>query len=333
MKIFKSAILFLAASSSLYAQHTLPALPYSYSALEPVIDSATMYIHHTKHHAGYINNLNKTIKGTWADTLSIVPLNGVIHDIIVARNNAGGHYNHSFFWKILTPEKNTQPSPRLAAAINSQFGSLDSLKTLVTKTAMDRFGSGWVWVYINDKNKIEVCSTPNQDNTLMKGVSECLGTPILAIDVWEHAYYLNYQNKRADYLKNIWTIINWKEVSRLYEEKVPKGKFDDWQALKDFHKVMSQTFHPSEKGDLAPIKSRSDEMVEKAVALAASTIPAEFNTKEVKAAVAELVVGSKKLDKLVKKGGKDADVTKSLNALHDVFHKIIGLCTHDDHDH
>jgi superoxide dismutase len=333
MKLIPSAFIFFMVSSSALAQHTLPKLPYSYSALEPVIDSATMFIHHTKHHAGYINNLNKTIKGTWADTLSIETLNGVIHDIIGARNNAGGHYNHTFFWKILTPEKNTQPSPRLAAAINAQFGTLDSLKNVVNKAAMDRFGSGWVWVYINDKNKIEVCSTPNQDNPLMKGVSECLGTPILAIDVWEHAYYLNYQNKRAEYLKNIWSIINWKEVSRLYEEKVPKGKFDDWPALKDFHKVMSQTFHPSEEGNLEPIKKRSTEMVEKAVALAASTIPAEFNTKEVKAAVAELVSGSKKLDKLVKKGGKDADITKSLSALHDVFHKIIGLCSHDDHNH
>jgi superoxide dismutase len=333
MKLFQSAFIFFMVSSSVLAQHTLPKLPYSYSALEPVIDSATMFIHHTKHHAGYINNLNKTIKGTWADTLSIETLNGAIHDIIGARNNAGGHYNHTFFWKILTPEKNTQPSPRLAAAINAQFGTLDSLKNVVNKAAMDRFGSGWVWVYINDKNKIEVCSTPNQDNPLMKGVSECLGTPILAIDVWEHAYYLNYQNKRAEYLKNIWSIINWKEVSRLYEEKVPKGKFDDWPALKDFHKVMSQTFHPSEEGNLEPIKKRSTEMVEKAVALAASTIPAEFNTKEVKAAMAELVSGSKKLDKLVKKGGKDADITKSLSALHDVFHKIIGLCSHDDHNH
>lgn len=331
MRLFKSVVLCLLFSSSIVAQHTLPKLPYSYSALEPVIDSATMFIHHTKHHAGYVNNLNKTVKGTWADTLSIEMTNQVIHDLIDARNNAGGHYNHSFFWKILTPEKNTQPSQRLLTAINAQFGSLDSLKNVVNKAAMDRFGSGWVWVYVNDKNKLEVCSTPNQDNPLMIGVSECIGSPILAIDVWEHAYYLNYQNKRAEYLKNIWTIINWNEVSRLYEARVPKGRFDDWQALKDFHKVMSQTFHPSEKGNLEPIKTRSGEMVEKAVALAASTIPAEFNTKQVKSAVAELVAGSKKLDKLVKKGGKDADITKSLSDLHDVFHKIIGLCTHEDH--
>lgn len=160
-------------------------------------------------------------------------------------------------------------------------------------------------------------------------IAESKGTPILGIDVWEHAYYLKYQNKRADYLTSIWNVINWNEVSANYKA-ITKGKFDEWPALKDFHKVMSQTFHPSEEGDLKPIKARSTEMVAKADLLAKSIIPAEFNKKEVVAAVKKLKADSKKLDKLVKGKKSDKEITEALAKLHDVFHEIIGLCTNEE---
>ena len=174
-----------------------------------------------------------------------------------------------------------------------------------------------------------VSSTPNQDNPLMD-LAESKGTPILGIDVWEHAYYLKYQNKRADYLTSIWNVINWNEVSANYKA-VTKGKFDEWPALKDFHKVMSETFHPSEEGNLQPIKTRSGEMVLKADLLVKSIIPAEFNKKEVVAAIQKLKLDSKKLDKLVKGKKSDKEISEALVKLHDVFHEIIGLCSEESH--
>jgi hypothetical protein len=155
------------------------------------------------------------------------------------------------------------------------------------------------------------------------------GTPVLGIDVWEHAYYLKYQNKRGEYLGNVWSVINWNEVSKRYESLVPKGKFDDWPAIKEFHKVMSETFHSAEDGNLEPIRKLSTVMVERAVALSKSVIPSEFDKKEVKAAIADLVKESKKLDDLVQKKAKDADITAKLTQLHDIFHKIVGLCSEE----
>jgi hypothetical protein len=206
---------------------------------------------------------------------------------------------------------------------------MDVLKEKLNAAAATRFGSGWAWLYVDSAKKLAISSTPNQDNPLMD-IAESKGTPILGIDVWEHAYYLKYQNKRADYLSAIWNIINWNEVSNNYKAAT-KGTFDDWPALKDFHKVMSQTFHPSEEGNLEPIKKRSGEMVEKAALLAKSTIPAEFNKKEVVAAVQKLATDSKKLDKLVKSKKSDKELTDALTKLHDVFHEIIGLCTTEEH--
>jgi superoxide dismutase len=286
-----------------------------------------MQIHHDKHHQAYVTNLNKALSGND----SVVSLDEVIKNIskysAAVRNNAGGHYNHSLFWTILTPTQNTKPSERLLAAITAQFGSLDSLKLLINDAASKRFGSGWAWLSVDNNKKLFVSSTPNQDNPLMD-VVEQKGTPILGIDVWEHAYYLKYQNKRGDYLSAIWNVINWNEINQRYDKLVPKGKFDDWPAIKDFHKVMSQTFHPSEDGNLEPIKSRSKEMLEKAEALKKSTIPAEFkNTTDIAKSIDELIVGSKKLNKLVQSKASDKKITTSLAALHDVYHKIVGLCS------
>ncbi|MFT4016446.1 MAG: superoxide dismutase [Agriterribacter sp.] len=196
---------------------TLPALPYAYDALEPYIDTLTMQIHHDKHHQAYVDNLNKAIAGTPNENKSLEELVKSAGSISLAvRNNGGGHWNHTFFWETLAKGGGT-PSGKLAEAINSTFGSLDELKAKVNTAGATRFGSGWAWLILKD-GKLEVTSTPNQDNPLMD-VAEVKGTPLLGVDVWEHAYYLKYQNKRPDYLAAIWNVIDWKKV----EERFAKG--------------------------------------------------------------------------------------------------------------
>lgn len=194
--------------------HTLPALPYAFDALEPHIDALTMEIHHDRHHKAYVDNLNKAIEGTDAENLSLEDLMANISKYPAAvRNNGGGHFNHSLFWEILS-NNGSQPSEKLAAAIET-LGGMDALKEKLSAAGATRFGSGWAWLIVKD-GKLEVSSTPNQDNPLMD-VAEVKGTPVLGIDVWEHAYYLKYQNKRPDYLSAIWNVINWEEVSKRYE--------------------------------------------------------------------------------------------------------------------
>ncbi len=201
--------------------HTLPALPYAANSLEPVIDARTMEIHHGKHHAAYVNNLNAALEkypelqAKSAEEL-IRDLNAVPADIRAAvRNNGGGHVNHALFWQLLKPGS-TGPSGALAAAIDAELGGLDAFKEAFTKAATTRFGSGWAWLCVKADGKLCVCSTPNQDNPIMAGVAECPGTPILGLDVWEHAYYLNYQNRRPDYVKAFWDVVNWDKVAELY---------------------------------------------------------------------------------------------------------------------
>jgi Fe-Mn family superoxide dismutase len=196
---------------------TLPALPYSFDALEPHIDKLTMEIHHDKHHGGYVNNLNKAIAGTENENKSLEELVANAGKISAAvRNNAGGHWNHSFFWEILSPNGGGKPEGKLAQAIDDAFGSFDALKEKFNAAGAGRFGSGWAWLVVYD-GKLSVCSTPNQDNPLMD-VAESKGTPILGADVWEHAYYLKYQNKRADYLNAFWNLVNWKKVAEHFEK-------------------------------------------------------------------------------------------------------------------
>lgn len=197
---------------------TLPALPYATDALEPHIDKQTMEIHHGKHHQAYVDNLNKAVAGTENENKSLEELVANAGKISPAvRNNGGGHWNHSFFWELLSATA-SQPSGKLADAINETFGSLDALKEKINAAGTTRFGSGWAWLLVKD-GKLEVSSTPNQDNPLMD-VAEVKGTPILGIDVWEHAYYLKYQNKRPDYLKAIWSVINWNKVGEHYAAAV-----------------------------------------------------------------------------------------------------------------
>ena len=195
---------------------TLPALPYAYNALEPYIDELTMQIHHGKHHQAYVDNLNKAIAGTPNEGKSLEELVKNAGSISPAvRNNGGGHWNHSFFWEILGPNAGGKPSGKLADAINSAFGSFESFQEKFAAGGAGRFGSGWVWLIVKD-GKLEISSTPNQDNPLMD-VADVKGAPILGIDVWEHAYYLKYQNKRPDYLKAIWNVINWKSVAKHFD--------------------------------------------------------------------------------------------------------------------
>jgi Fe-Mn family superoxide dismutase len=189
----------------------LPKLDYAYNALEPAIDARTMEIHHTKHHAAYINNLNNAIAGTDMEGKKLEELFAKISSLPAAvRNNGGGHYNHSLFWKIMSPQGGGEPSGNLADAINRNFGSFDNFKKEFSTAAATRFGSGWAWL-VNVGGSLKVTSTPNQDNPLMD-VADVKGIPILGLDVWEHAYYLNYQNRRPDYIAAFWNIINWKEV-------------------------------------------------------------------------------------------------------------------------
>lgn len=194
----------------------LPQLNYAYDALEPSIDGRTMEIHHGKHHQGYTNNLNAAIEGTDLEGKSIenILVNLDMSNKAV-RNNGGGFYNHSLFWEILTPNGGGVPSGDLAKAIENAYGNFDSFKEKFSAAAKTQFGSGWAWLCVHKGGKVEVCSTPNQDNTLMPGVG-CGGTPILGLDVWEHAYYLNYQNRRPDYVAAFFNIINWEEVSARY---------------------------------------------------------------------------------------------------------------------
>ena len=196
---------------------TLPALPYANNALEPNIDAQTMEIHHDKHHAAYVTNLNKALEGK-------PEADGSIEDVIkniskfppAVRNNGGGHYNHSMFWTLLSPDGGGEPAGELAEAINSTFGSFADFKTKVNEAGATRFGSGWAWLVVTPDKKLAVCSTPNQDNPLMD-IAETKGTPIFGIDVWEHAYYLKYQNRRPDYLAAVWNSVNWGKVAELYK--------------------------------------------------------------------------------------------------------------------
>jgi superoxide dismutase, Fe-Mn family len=192
----------------------LPKLAYAYNALEPYIDAMTMEIHHTKHHAAYTNNLNAAVAGTELEKLSIEDLfRNISKHPLAVRNNGGGFYNHSLFWTFLSPNAGGQPKADLLDAINRNFGTFDKFKEDFTKAAATRFGSGWAWLIKDNSGKLVIGSSPNQDNPLMD-ISELKGTPILALDVWEHAYYLKYQNRRPDYITAFWNVVNWEEVSR-----------------------------------------------------------------------------------------------------------------------
>jgi Fe-Mn family superoxide dismutase len=201
----------------------LPALPYAFDALEPHIDRLTMEIHHGKHHQAYVTNLNNAIAGTDLENQSLEQIIANISKTpMPVRNNGGGHWNHSFFWTILSPEGGGEPTPQMniSKAIDAAFGSFDNFKKEFTAAAMGRFGSGWAWLCTDDQDQLFISSTPNQDNPLMD-ITEKKGTPVLGLDVWEHAYYLHYQNRRADYVTSFFNLINWREVTQRYNDANP----------------------------------------------------------------------------------------------------------------
>lgn len=336
LKLFSAAVAFsFGMHATAQAPYTLPKLGYAYNALQPGIDAQTMEIHYTKHHQAYVDNLNKALKGTNLEglTLEQLLLNAGKRSEAI-RNNAGGHYNHSLFWEVLTPntETNTKPSDALMKSIEYSFKNMDSLKKAMNQAASTRFGSGWAWLIVTPDKRLVVTSTPNQDNPIMD-VSKDHGIPIIGIDVWEHAYYLKYQNKRADYLAAIWDLLNWDVISKKYYEALQGPLLttiekSSWKALSDFHMVMAQTFHPAEDNNLKPIRERSGELLARAVDLKNSTIPASFDTPEIRKAIDELVKGASELDKANTKKAKDAALKEKLNKLHDKFHEIQGLCSH-----
>jgi Fe-Mn family superoxide dismutase len=202
--------------------HTLPALPFPSSALEPFIDEQTMLIHHGKHHAAYVNNLNAALEK--APALASLSIEALLGDLSVVpaelrtavRNNGGGHWNHTFFWNLLKKNDGAKSTGALAAALDGAFGGFDAFKEQFAKAAATRFGSGWAWLCVKADKSLCICSSPNQDNPLMKGVTECPGQPILGLDVWEHAYYLKYQNRRPDYVAAFWNVVNWDRVAALF---------------------------------------------------------------------------------------------------------------------
>jgi Fe-Mn family superoxide dismutase len=208
--------------SKLSFPYELPKLGYAYDSLEPFIDSLTMEIHHSRHHKTYIDNLNKAVA---ENAMGRVPLLDLLKNIskhpVVVRNNGGGHFNHSFFWQTLGHSSDSQPTGMLAGAIQEQFGEFEKFKTQFADVAKARFGSGWAWLSLSDKNELFLSSTPNQDNPIMD-VAEQRGIPILGLDVWEHAYYLKYMNKRPDYIDAFWNVVNWTEVQKRYEKLVKR---------------------------------------------------------------------------------------------------------------
>ncbi|MBW6499027.1 MAG: superoxide dismutase [Bacteroidales bacterium] len=201
-------------------KYVLPELPYAHDALEPYIDKMTMEIHHGKHHQAYVTNLNNAIAGTEMEDMDLMDIFKNMSQYPAAvRNNGGGHWNHTFFWEIMAPNAGGQPSGKLFSAIEKRFESFDKFKEEFAKAGATRFGSGWAWLIVDANGELQVTSTPNQDNPLMD-VADVKGQPILGVDVWEHAYYLKYQNRRPEYLENFWSVVNWNEVARRYEEAV-----------------------------------------------------------------------------------------------------------------
>ncbi len=330
------SILFISMSTLFFAQEfKLPALPYSYASYEPYIDAQTMEIHHSKHHQAYVTNLNKALAGTKLATFS---LNQLLMDASfrsdAIRNNAGGHYNHSLFWEILAPKdkQTTVIQASFEAAIKAQYGSMDSLKKALSQAASTRFGSGWAWLIVTPEKKLLVTSTGNQDNPIMD-VTKDRGIPILGIDVWEHAYYLKYQNKRGDYLSGIFNLIDWGIVSDKYtnaliDPLLSELEKDNWMALKDFHKIMAQTFHPCEDGNFVPVRTRSGELLAKSILFSASKPPVSKDKPNVHKALADLEEQCEKIHELVGKNAKDEVLMKEMTKAHDLFHQVEELC-HD----
>jgi Fe-Mn family superoxide dismutase len=272
-----------------------------------------MYIHLNMHHKAYVDNLNKAIAGT-EDTNARIEqiLINAMQKTELVRNNAGGHYNHSLFWELLSPNAAKAPSDELTAAIKLSFGSVDSLKNLIQQTAMQRFGSGWVWLILTPEKKLRVCSTANQDNPLMDKPGNIRGIPILCIDLWEHAYYLNYQNRRTDYLKAMWNVLDWNAVSKKYSEALTSPlmqylKTEKWASFKNFHSALQDMLMNMKKGEITPVRMGSANLLKLAKLLSTDPIPTEIEGEDVRTAIKSIIATCTEVnDIVIKKGTDDA---------------------------
>jgi hypothetical protein len=330
-KIYALLILCLFFLTVSAQKYTLPKLNFAYEALAPYIDSTTMYIHLNMHHKAYVDNLNKALAGTPDSNMRLEQiLVTASKQTEVVRNNAGGHYNHSLFWEILAPNAAKTPSPELSLEINNTFKSLDSLKTLINQTAASRFGSGWVWLIVTPDKKLKVTSSANQDNPLMDKMNSIRGLPILGIDLWEHAYYLNYQNRRGDYMKAIWNVIDWNAVSKKYNEALTSPimkylKGENWTAFRNFHDAMTDISMNAQKGDMQPIRDKTAEILKLARAMDTDPIPTAYATEEVKKAIKDIVADCTQLNDVVVKKGTDAALKEKLSTIREPFKVIMDM--------
>ncbi len=337
MKLTILSIIISISGAVLAQDFTLPELRFSYDAYEQGIDAQTMEIHHSKHHRGYVRKLNNAVAESKLEGKSLVDLlMYASYRSTAVRNNAGGHYNHTLFWEILTPSTSTTAPEamknQLERAINKTFGSLENLRKELSAAAAKRFGSGWAWLVVTPNKELVVSSSPNQDNPIMD-VSDVRGIPILGIDVWEHAYYLRYQNKRGDYLSAIWSLLDWGVVSQKYavalsDPLLLRIERENWPQMNAFHKVLAQTFHAAEKGDFKPVRELSGGLYAKSILLQDSDIPKSLLKPEVVSALTRLEKKCGSLQKLVSKNAKNKNIMKSLSSVHDIFHEVQGLC-HD----
>ena len=337
MKLILFSIIVSISGVILAQEFTLPALQFSYDAYEQGIDAKTMEIHHSKHHKGYVRKLNKAVAESKLEGKSLEDLlMYASYRSLGVRNNSGGHYNHTLFWEILTPTSdNSAPGSASKAfenAIIKHFGSMDALRKQLSVAAAKRFGSGWAWLVVTPNKELVVSSTPNQDNPIMD-VSDVRGIPILGIDVWEHAYYLRYQNKRGDYLSAIWSLLDWGVVSEKYAAALnapilAKIEKENWPEMNAFHKVLAQTFHAAEKGDFKPLRNLSGALYAKAILLQDSDVPKPLLKPEVSLALVRLEKKCASLNKLVGKNAREKSLMKRMNGVHDIFHEVQGLC-HD----
>ena len=337
MKLILFSIIVSISGVILAQEFTLPALQFSYDAYEQGIDAKTMEIHHSKHHKGYVRKLNKAVAESKLEGKSLENLlMYASYRSLGVRNNSGGHYNHTLFWEILTPTSdNSAPGSASKAFENSiikHFGSMDALRKQLSVAAAKRFGSGWAWLVVTPNKELVVSSTPNQDNPIMD-VSDVRGIPILGIDVWEHAYYLRYQNKRGDYLSAIWSLLDWGVVSEKYAAALnapilAKIEKENWPEMNAFHKVLAQTFHAAEKGDFKPLRNLSGALYAKAILLQDSDVPKPLLKPEVSLALVRLEKKCASLNKLVGKNAREKSLMKMMNGVHDIFHEVQGLC-HD----
>jgi superoxide dismutase len=317
-KLFLS-ILFLQLFQLSYGQqHNLPKLRFEYKAYEPFIDSMTMAIHHSKHHQGYVNKLNNAISGTPAEKMSLEDLNMSISSFNTnIRNNAGGHYNHTLFWEILSPQKNKQMSKAFRTALMANYKHLDSLKADLNQAASTQFGSGWAWLIVTPDKKLKVVATANQDNPLMD-ISEENGIPIIAIDVWEHAYYLKYQNKRGDYLGSIWNLLDWEVISNKYEAAVQSPileqmKAKSWKALNSY----KMAFTSAKQQGQNPITYKENlvKLIQSVHVLNASTIPNHLDEVKIKPILVKMDEVACNLNQEIANSNQDGSISSFLNQL------------------